>query len=74
MKKVYKILSTKAKAAFRKGTVATLCIMGVSLFIMSTRCTEKEPVEFSFTEYSLAEINCQWTNLGFDNKVIVIKK
>jgi hypothetical protein len=34
MKKVYKILSTKATVAFRNGTVATLCIMISSLFIL----------------------------------------
>jgi hypothetical protein len=45
---------------------------------MSAGCTEKEnenePAEIPFTEYSLAETNCQWqwTNFVFDNKVIVI--
>jgi hypothetical protein len=76
MKKVYKILSTKAKAAFQKGTIATLCIIVTSLFIMSTGCTKKEkenkPTEISFTEYSLVGIDCDWRNLDHDHKVIII--
>jgi hypothetical protein len=76
MKKVYKILSTKAKAAFRKGTVGILCIVMTALFIMSAECTKKEkenePVEIPFTEYSLGETDCSWQNLNHDNKVIII--
>jgi hypothetical protein len=30
------------------------------------------PIEISFTEYSLAETSCQWTNLNYDETVIVI--
>ena len=31
-----------------------------------------EPVEIPFTEYSLEGTSCQWANLGYDNKVIII--
>lgn len=30
------------------------------------------PIEIPFTEYSLEETSCQWTNLGYDDKIIVI--
>ena len=30
------------------------------------------PIEISFTEYSLASTFCQWTNLNYDDKLIVI--
>jgi hypothetical protein len=76
MKKNYKILFAKAKAAFRKGTVGILCIVMTALFIMSAGCTKKEkenePIEIPFTEYSLGETDCSWQNLNHDNKVIII--
>jgi hypothetical protein len=31
-----------------------------------------EPVEISFTEYSLVGTLCQWTNLAYDGKIIII--
>jgi uncharacterized repeat protein (TIGR02543 family) len=31
------------------------------------------PIEIPFTEYSLAGTSCQWTNLNYDDKLIVIK-
>jgi len=34
---------------------------------------EKEyPIELSFTEYSLSETSCQWINLPYDEKVLII--
>jgi hypothetical protein len=79
MIKFYKILSNKAVAAFRKGTVGTLCMIVMTLFIMSTGCAndekekeEKEPAEISFMEYSLTGANCQWANLDSKDRVIVI--
>jgi len=33
---------------------------------------EQYPIDISFTEYLLAETACQWTNLPYDNKVIII--
>jgi len=34
---------------------------------------EKEyPIELSFTEYSLPETSCQWINLPYDEKVLII--
>jgi hypothetical protein len=46
MIKFSKILSGKAVAAFRKGTVGTLCMIVMTLFIMSIGCAdnEKEPI------------------------------
>ena len=38
-------------------------------------CREKEynyPIDIPFTEYSLKETLCHWTNLNYDNKLIVI--
>ncbi|MDR1983318.1 MAG: hypothetical protein LBQ28_00605 [Prevotellaceae bacterium] len=35
-------------------------------------CGEEEPKEISFTEYSLVGTSCQWTNLDYEGKVIVI--
>jgi hypothetical protein len=45
MKKVYEILSTKTKTVFRKGTVATLCIIA-SLCIVSARKFENVKQRF----------------------------
>jgi hypothetical protein len=42
MIKFSKILSSKAVAAFWKGTVGTLCMIVMSLFIMSTGCADNE--------------------------------
>jgi uncharacterized lipoprotein NlpE involved in copper resistance len=33
---------------------------------------EQKEEEIAFTEYSLAETFCQWTNLDYDNNIIVI--
>jgi hypothetical protein len=78
--KINKILSGKAIAAIWKGTAGTLCMIVMTLFIMSTGCAndekekeEKEPAEISFTEYSLTGAECQWTNPdNYDSKVTVI--
>jgi len=38
-------------------------------------CKEKDydnPIEIPFTEYSLVGTSCQWKNLNYDNKVIII--
>ncbi|MDR1130604.1 MAG: hypothetical protein LBK96_06450 [Prevotellaceae bacterium] len=52
-----KILFGKAVAAFWKGAVGTLCIIAVSFFIMSSKCTdnekENEPVSLKDTKWKL---------------------
>ena len=56
-------------------TVAALLLTAAGSFYA---CREKEagesnePVVISFTEYSLTGTSCQWANLSYDNKVIVI--
>jgi hypothetical protein len=67
--------------ALKKGTVAMLCMIltGLFLFVGCKKDGKKDdpppepeyPINISFTEYSLAE-NCQWTNLAYDNTVIII--
>jgi hypothetical protein len=55
-------------------------IIALALLLAGTAvaCGEKEtnenPVEIPFVEYSLQGTNCQWTNLNYDNKVIVINR
>ena len=56
-------------------TLAALLLIAAGSFYA---CREKEaeeskePVVISFTEYSLTGTSCQWANLNYDNKVIVI--
>ena len=56
-------------------TLAALLLTAAGSFYA---CQEKEaeesnePVVISFTEYSLIGTSCQWANLSYDNKVIVI--
>ena len=35
-------------------------------------CPDEYPKNISFTEYSLLETSCQWQNLPYDEKVIII--
>jgi hypothetical protein len=76
MRKIDEPFSNKAVAVFRKSTVGTLCIIVVSLFIMGAECAdngkENELKEIPCKEYSLVDIDCQWTNLNYDGNVIVI--
>jgi hypothetical protein len=50
--------------------------IAASFLILCTGCTdngkEKEPVKISFTEYSLAFTDCWWTNIDYDDRVIII--
>jgi len=71
----------------KKGTVATLCMIMVGLFF-AFGCKKDPvtsgggtppggeeptyPIEIPFEEYSLEGTSCQWTNLAYDNTVIVI--
>ena len=69
----------------KRGTVAMLCMVMIGLFL-AVGCKKDNPTisgggtggeeptyptDIPFTEYSLAE-TCQWTNLAYDNTVIVI--
>ena len=69
----------------KKGTVATLCMVMMGLFL-AVGCKKDNPTtsgggiggeeptyptDIPFTKYSLAE-TCQWKNLAYDNTVIVI--
>jgi hypothetical protein len=62
----------------KKGTVATLCMVMIGLLAVGCKKDDGKtpqeptyPTDIPFTEYSLAE-TCQWTNLAYDNTVIVI--
>jgi hypothetical protein len=67
-------------------TIKTLCAIFFGLFL-ATSCVEPEepikpkppidnptnyPIDIPFTEYSLEETQCQWTNLSYNDKVIII--
>ena len=50
-----------------------LSLMSVVSFSSCKEETKVEyPIEISFTEYSFAEISCQWTNLNYDDTIIII--
>jgi len=68
----------------RKVTVTTLCVIMIGLFF-AFGCKKDNgekgdnppeeptyPIEIPFTEYSLKGTSCQWTNLAYDNTVIII--
>jgi hypothetical protein len=79
MKSKRKTLFSTTSSVVKKGTVAMLCMVMAGVFRVSgckkdNSNGEKEPeypLEIPFTEYTLAE-PCQWTNLTYDNTVIVI--
>jgi hypothetical protein len=67
-------------------TIKTLCAIFFGLFLV-TSCVEPEepikpkppidnpmnyPVDIPFTEFSLEGIQCEWANLAYDGKVIII--
>jgi hypothetical protein len=51
-------------------TAAILLVMAGMM--IACKEDENKPIEIPFTEYSLAETSCQWINLDYDNKIIVI--
>ena len=57
-------------------TILKITIFTAILLIFAgilVSCEDKEyPIEISFTEYSLVGTACQWTNLSYDEKIIVI--
>jgi hypothetical protein len=44
----------------------------ILLLILAICSSCKKETEISFMEYSLAGTSCQWTNLNYDNKLIVV--
>jgi len=57
-----------------KKNILKLLALFMVLIALSTSCNpeEKYPKDVSFTEYSIEETSCQWVNLPYDNKVIII--
>ena len=75
MNKMKKNLFSPTPSVVKRGTVAMLCLILTGLFWVAgcKKDDKKEdsyPRDIPFTEYSL-EI-CQWTNLAYDDKVILI--
>ena len=76
MAKVKKNLFSTTPGVVKKGTAAMLCVILSGLFLVAgcKKDDEKKdsfPKDIPFTEYSLAE-TCQWQNLAYDDKVIII--
>jgi hypothetical protein len=59
---------------FNKSTVSTICFVLIALYLVVGCKKDKETSSniISFMEYSLEGTLCQWTNLDYDNKVIII--
>jgi len=57
-----------------KNFIIRLLALFMVFIALATSCNpeEKYPKDVSFTEYSLSETQCQWANLPYDNKVIII--
>ncbi|MDR2292397.1 MAG: hypothetical protein LBE11_02865 [Prevotellaceae bacterium] len=56
-----------------KKTILQTAAVLLILAGMTVSCgKEEKPIEIPFTEYSLTETFWQWSNLGYDGKVIVI--
>jgi hypothetical protein len=51
--------------------IALVLLLAGTAVACGEKETNEQPVEIPFVEFSLPE-NCQWTNLNYDNKVIVI--
>ena len=65
----------------KKSMAAMLCMVLVGLFLVGgcKKDNEKKPpvepeypIDIPFTEYTLLETSCQWVNLDYDEKVIII--
>jgi hypothetical protein len=81
-----KLIIMKEMITLQKYTIKTLCAIFFGLFL-ATSCVEPEepikpkppidnptnyPIDIPFTEFSLEETPCQWANLGYDGKIIII--
>jgi hypothetical protein len=53
-------------------TAAILLILAGGMIACGKEKEEEKTIEIPFTEYSLVGTSCQWTNLGYDGKVITI--
>ena len=53
-----------------KHTAFTAILLSLAGGLIS--CEKENPVEIPFTEYSLVGTSCQWKNLNYDNKLIII--
>lgn len=52
----------------------TLCVFLLGIFLAAS-CQPEErryPLDISFTEYSIEQIQCRWQNLPYNDKVIII--
>jgi hypothetical protein len=58
----------------KKNIFKTIAILLLVTGVVACKKEKKEvfPKEVPFTEYSLVDTYCQWENLNYDNKVIVI--
>jgi len=67
------------RSVVQRGTVAILCTFLFGLFLISGCKKDKPngikepeyPIDIQFTEYTLSN-TCQWTNLAYNNTVIII--
>jgi hypothetical protein len=53
-------------------TAAILLILAGMIIACGKEKEEEKTIEIPFTEYSLIGTSCQWSNLGYDGKLIVI--
>ena len=53
-----------------KITIFTIILLNLTFVFAS--CKKENPVEIPFTEYSLTGTSCQWTNLDYNESVIII--
>jgi len=53
-------------------TVKTLCVILFSLFLAASCEKPFYPIKISFSEYSLEKTQCQWTNIEYNDKVLII--
>ena len=51
---------------------AAFLLIAAGSFYSCNKEENNEPIEIPITEYSLAGTSCQWTNLSYDGKVIII--
>jgi len=79
MKEIDKNLFSATRSVVQRGTVAILSTFIFGLFLIAGCKKDKPngikepeyPRDILFTEYTLP-ITCQWTNLNYDNTVIII--
>jgi len=60
------------KKKLLKLSIPLLILASVFSFCKKPETKIPFPIEISFTEYSLPEISCEWKNLPYDERVIII--